>query len=279
VKQDLVRQIAECLYEQLRSLHHTKPHLLRPHAQELSFADPALAQKAISSFIQQYPARFQADQWLTQTLEILAICFQPKYFASQEHMQFSRRVLDLLLPIEVQPMEVQDEEEVGNALLLLDVCQFASTNNELRFLESICYFPLTYKLALGDWRQLAPEQERSFLEQDFVLVHASTQEKLWLGCERPEVQEILICSQGERQEKLCAYFLKQEITVYRVFRMDNSLVLHNQGSGGYRFFTDADAEEPEATPELLQPLPPPIVPIQLQQNGEPILFLPKPKTS
>ncbi|MBC7881534.1 MAG: hypothetical protein H7Y37_09385 [Anaerolineae bacterium] len=276
MEQDLVRQIAECLYEQLHKFHQTKPHLLRPHAQGLPFADPELAKKAISSFTQQFPTHFQADLWLTQILEILAVCFQPKYFATQEHMQFSRRILDLMMPVEVP---VAEEEEVGNALLLLDVSHFALTNNELQFLESICYFPLTYKLALGDWRQLAQEQEHYFLEQDFALVHASTQEKLWLGCERPEVQEILMCSYGERQEKLCAYFSKQEMTVYRVFRMDNALVLHNQGSGSYRFFTDADAEEPEVVAPEPPPLPMPILPLQLQQNGEPLLFLPKPKAS
>lgn len=275
MEQDLVRQIAEYLYEQLYKFYQTKPHLLRPHAQELPFADPKLAQKAISSFIQQYPARFQADQWLTQTLEILAVCFQPKYFASQEHMYFSRRVLDLLLPVAGQPVAVQAEEEVGNALLLLDISHFALTNNELQFLESICYFPLTYKLALGDWRQLSQEKEHNFLEQDFALAQASSQEKLWLGCERPEVQEILICSQGERQEKLCAHFLKQEMTVYRVFHMDNALVLHNQSSGSYRFFTDAEAEQSEVSVALTS-LPLPLLPLQLQQNGEPRLFLPKP---
>lgn len=267
MEQDLVRKIAECLYGQLYRLHHTKPHLLRPRTRGLPFTDSELAQRAISSFTQQFPTYFQVDQCLTQILEILAVCFQPKYFATQEHIYFCRRILDLITTPEI--------EETGNALLLLDVSHFSLTSKELQFLESICYFPLTYKLALGDWRQIRQEQEHSLLEQDFALTHAPTPEKLWLGCERPDVQEILICSQGKRQEQLCAHFLKQEMTVYRVFRVDNSLVLHNQGSGSYRFFTDGDAEEPQGTPEL----PSPTLPLWLQQDVEPMLFLPKPRGS
>lgn len=273
MEQDLVRQIAECLYEQLYSFYQKKPHLLQPYAKELPFADPELAQRAISSFMQQFPTYFQADHWLARILEILAVCFQPKYFATHEHVHFCRHILDLIAPLE----EIA-EEETGNALLLLDVLHFSLTNKELQFLESICYFPLTYKLALGDWRLLTREQEHHFLEQDFALIHASTQDKLWLGCERPEVQEIFICSQGERQKNLCAYFLEKGMTVYRVFHMDNSLILHNQGSGSYRFFTDADAEEPEVVPNPA-PFLLPALPLQLQQNGEPMLFLPKPRAS
>ncbi|HLO51872.1 MAG TPA: NYN domain-containing protein [Kamptonema sp.] len=143
--------------------------------------------------------------------------------------------LSVKQPIASTPSVV---DNCGLAILLLDAENLKLDLKTEQFLAGLCRYPLQIKIAFANWRNSTiGSQDNDLHKRGYQLIHvpsgASNADGKMISVgasiflRYPTVKEILVCSGDSLLLHLCNELQSQGLTVYRVLRKDENLVVEN----------------------------------------------------
>lgn len=139
-------------------------------------------------------------------------------------------------------------EHPGLAILLLDAENLKLDGKAEQFLGSLCSYPLRIKIAFANWRNSAiGSQDNELHKRGYQLVHvpsgASNADGKMISVgasiflRYPTAKEIFVCSGDSLLLHLCNELQSQGLTVYRVLRKDENLVVENYATGESKHYS------------------------------------------
>lgn len=139
-------------------------------------------------------------------------------------------------------------EYPGLAILLLDAENLKLDGKAEQFLGRLCSYPLRIKIAFANWRNSAiGSQDNELHKRGYQLVHvpsgASNADGKMISVgasiflRYPTAKEIFVCSGDSLLLHLCNELQSQGLTVYRVLRKDESLVVENYATGESKHYS------------------------------------------
>ncbi|ELR98151.1 NYN domain-containing protein [Gloeocapsa sp. PCC 73106] len=138
------------------------------------------------------------------------------------------------------------------AILLLDTENLYIDINSEKILARVCIYPIKLKFAFGNWRSLG-KKDVEFYERGYELFHVppgknsadlkmiSFGSSIWLNY--PNAKEVLICSSDGDLNHLSTTLQHHGITVYKVSRRSDELIVVNSQTTQIKTFCLAQIPE------------------------------------
>ncbi|MDF0551535.1 NYN domain-containing protein [Kamptonema sp. UHCC 0994] len=149
-----------------------------------------------------------------------------------------------------QPITSQTSiaDSPGLAILLLDAENLKLDIKTEQFLGSLSSYPLQIKIAFANWKNSAMgNQDNELHKRGYQLVHVPSGasnadgKMISLGASiflrYPTAKEIFVCSCDSLLLHLCNELQSQGLTVYRVLRKDENLVVENYATGENKHYS------------------------------------------
>lgn len=238
------------IYKTLIFIQRHQPNLLFEKWRTLPWQNNSHKLAFLKKINQAINAITNKDALLKRIDKILRKLFLPNFFESIEfqdlrsklwngielsidRMSFSTALVDQF----GENTNKQFHKESGAiAMLLLDAENLQIEPLIEESLENICQYPLRFKLAFANWRQMG-KRDSLFHERGYELFHVpegkdmADGKMITIGSSLqehyPMVREVLVCSSDKVMTSLCTKLSQQGLTVHHVFQKENIVYVIN----------------------------------------------------
>ena len=176
----------------------------------------------------------------------------PAFLESIAFGEFSQKVRQLAPP--------DANGDRGLAILLLDAENLNKFNAKIEnFLDTLCTYPLQVKIAFANWRNTAVGKlDTELYDRGYQLIHvplgknSADAQMIAMGasiCRHySDAKEVFVCSSDWLLTHLCNELQSQGLTVYRVRKQENSLIVENRRTGAVNHYSlNDDLAVPDVT--------------------------------
>lgn len=152
------------------------------------------------------------------------------------------------MPMIFPPTSTLTESDSGIAVLLLDAENLKLDVLIESFLAGLCGYPLQVKIAFANWRnQNLSKQDGELYDRGYQLIHvpegknSADAKMIAVGSSiflhYPNVREVFVCSSDGLLTHLCNQLQGQGLTVFRVRRQENNLIVENRQTGEVKHYS------------------------------------------
>lgn len=145
-------------------------------------------------------------------------------------------------------------QDIGLAILLLDVENLKIDLKAEQFLADLCSYPLQVKIAFANWRNPSlNNQDLELHKRGYQLIHVPSGpsnadgKMIAVGSSiflhYPTAKEVLVCSSDTLLIHLCNELQSQGLRVYRVWRQEKNLAFETYHTGETKYYSLAIGSE------------------------------------
>ncbi|MGF1673831.1 MAG: NYN domain-containing protein, partial [Rivularia sp. (in: cyanobacteria)] len=134
------------------------------------------------------------------------------------------------------PVNNENQQQTGIAVLLLDVENIQITTETEQFLKTISNHPIQIKIAFANWQSMG-KKDIEFHHRGYNLIHVprgkdnADGKMIAFGSQideyYPKVKEVLVCSSDTVMTNLCNHLQQKGLTVYQISHKLGNLTIFN----------------------------------------------------
>jgi hypothetical protein len=248
----LIDSINHYVYQAILITYQKHPDWLREKFRNCPWPEKSFQNKFQAALTKKLNQPVNRSTIVEKTLHLLSEIFFPTFFLSNHFIDLIlniRQVTQSKLDIDNQTVKVfahQNRLDSSFAILLLDA-ENLSLNLEIeKFLLEICTLPLTVKFAFANWRNLGGK-DIDFHNRNYELIHvpagknSADLKMLSFGSSislyYPMAKEVFVCSSDRDLNPLCDKLLSDGLTVYRVSRKMEEIIVDNLKTGETKIYS------------------------------------------
>jgi len=223
------------------------PNWLKEQFRSYPWQDPSFQNKFKQKLQNKFKNIKNPDNLIEKLIDLLSYLVYPIFFKSFYFRELMHNVTNYSFT-----NNHQQEIDFYLAILLLDTENLYLDINSEKFLKQVSNYPIKLKFAFGNWRNLG-KKDLEFYERGYELLHVppgknsadlkmiSFGSSIWLNY--PNAKEVFICSSDGDLNHLSTALQHHSITVYKVSRRGNDLIVINSQTSQLQKFSLAQTTE------------------------------------
>jgi hypothetical protein len=223
------------------------PNWLKEQFRSYPWQDPSFQNKFKQKLQNKFKNIKNPDNLIEKLIDLLSYLVYPIFFKSFYFRELMHNVTNYSFT-----NNHQQEIDFYLAILLLDTENLYLDINSEKFLKQVSNYPIKLKFAFGNWRNLG-KKDLEFYERGYELLHVppgknsadlkmiSFGSSIWLNY--PNAKEVFICSSDGDLNHLSTALQHHGITVYKVSRRGNDLIVINSQTSQLQKFSLAQTTE------------------------------------
>jgi hypothetical protein len=250
----VIQLVSQYLYQAILATHLQHPEWVNQKYRHYAWHSGEFQAKFTTKIVAQLESTENLDALERKLLQILRNVLAPSFFVSPEFVALIGKVHQAThAPPESNEREagVAGRERVlgeailrtpaeAIAILLLDAENLQLDADTEQFLASVCTYPIQIKVAFANWRSMG-KKDAEFHSRGYELIHVpagkdSADVKMAtvgssIFVHYPTAREVLVCSSDKVMSHLCNTLQTHGLTVYRVHKRGEKLVVFNSKTG------------------------------------------------
>ncbi|AFZ12136.1 hypothetical protein Cri9333_1235 [Crinalium epipsammum PCC 9333] len=233
----IINLIAQNVYQTLVDIQRINPSLLKEKYRQF----PWRSRQAdfIKMLTLELSETIDIDTLILKLIKLLNRFINYSFFISEQYKNLTeklRQITKISPNIELSKLSSDAESEQAIAILLLDLENLQLDIATENFIAQVCTYPIQVKIAFANWRQMG-KLDAELHSRGYDLIHVPAGKDnadgkmiavgLSLREHYPNAKEVLVCSSDNVMTNLCNHLLKKGLTVYRVSRQKDGLIISN----------------------------------------------------
>ncbi len=159
-----------------------------------------------------------------------------EYLCPKSELKDSENQLDINNLEQQKSYKIENQQQIGIAILLLYVENIQITPETEQFLTTICTNPIQIKIAFANWQSMG-KKDIEFHNRGYDLIHvppgkdnadgkmiafASTIDQYY-----PKVKEVVVCSSDKVMTNLCNQLQHKGLNVYQISQQQSNVTIFN----------------------------------------------------
>lgn len=229
-----LNSVCNYVYRLLVLISNKHPSLLKEKFRDYPWQDPNFQHNFQQKLKHKLKGLENQEEFINKIIDFFDHLVHPYFFASIYFRELVEKInLSGSIKLDLNPY---NSVSFLMAILLLDTENLYIDTNSEKILARVCTYPIKLKFAFGNWRSLG-KKDVEFYERGYELFHVppgknsadlkmiSFGSSIWLNY--PNAKEVLICSSDGDLNHLSTTLQHHGITVYKVSRRSNELVIVN----------------------------------------------------
>lgn len=229
-----INSFSHYIYQATVTIYQQSPHWLQEKHRNYPWETSHFQTQFITNLAKNFDRTTNRNELINRLITLLKKLFISNFFFSNDYIELINTIS--------QSINFNHSSQLNShfALLLLDAENLTLTLEMENYLTTICSYPLTVKLAFANWRSLG-DKDLEFHNRNYELIHVPAGKNnadrkmlsfgLSINFHYPFTKEVFVCSSDKDLNSLCVQLLGKNLTVYRVSRRAEEIIVINQKTG------------------------------------------------